>query len=1113
MSVSSKIHILSERIYNTYGKITERNNKLNYKSQSWSYMSTRLSQLLDNLMEKTWIAAIIVVPVFFNIYSSRIFEPDKLTLLRTLAILLLILWIIKLADSYKHGQNNISIKWLKEKFSSPVILPVLFTIIVYLISTIFSVTPATSLLGSYQRLQGTYTTFSYIILFFMILANVRYQPQIDRIVTAIILSSLPVSLYGVLQRYQIDPIPWGGDVSIRIASNMGNSIFVAAYIIMVFPITAGRIFQSFRAILNETGFILSDFTKATAYVFIASLQVIALYFTGSRGPTLGWFTGCFFIILMLSLLWRKRNILFFLLSITILMAGVLLVLNIENGPLENLRNTPAIGRFGQLLDSESNNAKVRTYIWQGAKKLVYPHPPLNYPDGRIDIFNFLRPLIGYGPESMYVAYNPFYPPELTQVEKRNASPDRSHNETWDSLVITGLAGFFTYIFLFGSVIYYGLKWLGMINGIRQRNIFIGLFLGFGAVLGVLVVIWRGVPYLGVGIPFGMVIGIVFYISFIAIYGDYQNPTTQDEQNRAVLLTILMAAILSHFVEINFGIAIAATRTNFWVYTALLIVVGYQLQKPNTIEKADDTNEHSSNGADQHFVEKKRQQISRRKKTGSYAGKQKGIQLPMWTMQPSINSLILGILLVTLGYEFISVSQGGSSALEVIWNSFIRIKNVYSGISYGVLAMVLTTWIIGAVLLVPEEIRLSQKLFWLRDFIIILVGSFVVAFIFWIWHAGSLVDLTVNQASTLSDVINQVGKYENLLVKYYIYLIGLIFIGGIIFTIAGRQKSKKSSWQGVALSCIGLVIFPYISMTTNIKVIQADIAFKLAEPFNKESLWPVAIDIYNHAINLAPSEDYYYLFLGRAYLEHAKSMDNSEDRNQLIERAENDLKNAQRINPLNTDHTANLARLYSLWSALSDDTELRQIKAEMSSDYFAKAVQLSPNNARLWNEWGLLYLNNFGDYQRAYECLLRSLELDPYYDWTYALLGEYYARSSGQISEIEEKNQAIENAIIHYKEAKTLAGENSVKANYALAIAQLGININQYSLAIEYLKEAISLNPSNPDLWKFEQTLSQLYLQGGDKQNALIHAYKALEVVPEDNKDRIQEYIQQILTMP
>jgi O-antigen ligase len=57
----------------------------------------------------------------------------------------------------------------------------------------------------------------------------------------------------------------------------------------------------------------------------------------------------------------------------------------------------------------------------------------------------IRPLVGYGPEAMWVAFNRFYPPDLAQVEARNASPDRSHNETWDSLVVTGLLGFVTYL--------------------------------------------------------------------------------------------------------------------------------------------------------------------------------------------------------------------------------------------------------------------------------------------------------------------------------------------------------------------------------------------------------------------------------------------------------------------------------------------------------------------------------------------------------------------------------------------------------------------------------------------------------------------------------------------
>ena len=49
-------------------------------------LSTKLSRYAEGVMEAAWLAAVIVVPVFFNVYSSRIFEPDKITLLRTIWI-------------------------------------------------------------------------------------------------------------------------------------------------------------------------------------------------------------------------------------------------------------------------------------------------------------------------------------------------------------------------------------------------------------------------------------------------------------------------------------------------------------------------------------------------------------------------------------------------------------------------------------------------------------------------------------------------------------------------------------------------------------------------------------------------------------------------------------------------------------------------------------------------------------------------------------------------------------------------------------------------------------------------------------------------------------------
>ena len=439
-------------------------------------MLTKLGRFCLGVMEAAWLAAVCIIPIFFNIYSSRIFEPDKITILRSLALLILAVWVVKLVDEG-------GIKWKAETRESslfryiwkyPLFAPVVGLVIVYSLSTIFSVTPSISFFGSWQRLQGTYTTFSYLVIFLSIIANLRKREQINRLITTIIFASLPISLYGLLQRFQIDPIPWGGNVSTRIAANMGNSIFVAAYLIMVFPLTTGRIVEAFKAILSENdndaivnGNSTKHVVRATIYVFIAALQLIAIYMSGSRGPLLGLMAGIYFMVLLFSIYWQKRWLTYATIGVAIIGAIFLVIFNVSGGPLEALRASPAIGRFGNLLNPESNSALVRQYIWEGTAKLVGIHQPIKFPDGSSDKFNLLRPIIGYGPETMYVAYNQFYQPELGQVEKRNASPDRAHNETWDSIVITGGAGLLVYLTIFSSVFYYGLRWQGLIK--TQRN--------------------------------------------------------------------------------------------------------------------------------------------------------------------------------------------------------------------------------------------------------------------------------------------------------------------------------------------------------------------------------------------------------------------------------------------------------------------------------------------------------------------------------------------------------------------------------------------------------------------------------------------------------------------
>ena len=415
-------------------------------------------------MEASWLLGLVLTPLFFDIFSSRVFEPDKITLLRSLALAALAAWLIKLISErglhFEASRSNYA-SW-KGLLRAPLVIPVLVLMAVYIISTIFSVSPHASLFGSYQRLQGTYTTFSYLVLFAVVAANLRRRAQVDRAITIAIITSLPIALYGIIQHYKLDPLPWGGDTTERVTGNLGNAIFLAAYLIMTAPVALGRVVTSFHGILTDPDSKRLPFNviRAAIYIFIFAVNLVAIYFSGSRGPWLGLMAGFFFFFVLLSLQWRARTLTLITVGIAALLAVFLVVLNIPNGPLEALRDKPGIGRLGDVFDTQGGTGKVRDLIWQGVVKLVLPHSPITQPDGTPDRWNVLRPLIGYGPEALYVAYNRFYPPDLAHIEARNASPDRSHNETWDAVANTGLLGLASYLLLFVGVFYYGLKWLG-----------------------------------------------------------------------------------------------------------------------------------------------------------------------------------------------------------------------------------------------------------------------------------------------------------------------------------------------------------------------------------------------------------------------------------------------------------------------------------------------------------------------------------------------------------------------------------------------------------------------------------------------------------------------------
>ncbi len=997
-------------------------------------MPSKLGRYCEAVLEAGWLGSIVLVPLFFNVYSARVFEPDKITLLRSIALVMIAAWLVRAVDEQEWKKPERTKAWWR----FPMVLPAVILIFVYLLSSAFSITPTVSLFGSYQRLQGTYSTISYLVIFAMMLMHLRTKAQVDRLITTAIIVSVPISLYGLLQKYGLDPLPWGGDVTTRVASNMGNAIFVAAYIIMVTPLTLYRIVESFTSILTDEELSWADVIRASIYIFIAAIHVLALLFSQSRGPLLGFLASAFTFILILLVRLRDMNpdkgrirlkeiavgigslalanllglglaylfgrlaidrgwiavtskkldaeamqsalmgglsflgaLIGGVVSIFILTAlrrgwrwlwlnwilqaavvgGFLVLFNLPNSPIADWRELPYIGRIGRALDVESTTARVRRYIWIGAVDMISPHEPLGFPDGSEDSFNAIRPLVGYGPESMYVAYNRFYPPELAHVEKRNASPDRSHNETFDALVITGWIGFLGWQVLYGSLFYYGFRWLGVIRSKLDRIWFFGIVLGIGLASAIIFWRWLGIEYVGVAFPFGELAGLLVYLAYHALFS--KPGERQSISLNYVLLTALLAASIAHFAEIHFGIAIAATRTYFFVYAALIVIVGYIIPQADAKEQAllsDTAGQESS-------IEGKKQRRRRRRTTRTRAFP--GAGRSSWLKPVLVGGLIMGLILGTLGYEFISNpiradQEEIPGTGQILWNSLTKNPQKDFSTTYAALGLLSLTTILGGALVLSEASKgkqLGGEGHEGKGLITYLVTAAVIGFIFMTVQAGWLHFLSTGagataEQSTLERLRGAADATASILSNFYLFAFALLLVGLAAVLMNGREsRSANGSAAAWVTLVLGSIVAILLINKTNLDVIQADIVYKQADPWDKRAMrernpaiWDLAISEYNHALTLAPQEDFYYLWLGRAYLEQSSVITDPVQQQQLMEVAKDKLLQARRINPLNTDHSANLARLHTRWAELASSDVERTAKANQAHEYYAQAKQ-------------------------------------------------------------------------------------------------------------------------------------------------------------------------------
>ena len=173
---------------------------------------------------------------------------------------------------------------------------------------------------------------------------------------------------------------------------------------------------------------------------------------------------------------------------------------------------------------------------------------------------------------------------------------------------------------------------------------------------------------------------------------------------------------------------------------------------------------------------------------------------------------------------------------------------------------------------------------------------------------------------------------------------------LLLEVRGRLVQWAREWSLAAIVPIGLVAL--IGLTsTNLNPVRADIIYKQAEAIRNSGQLDLAIAHFKRARELNPTEDFYDLWLGAAFLDKASTplqtpslLSNSVTMDALtalsfektyqlnqsdaLIAAQAVLQYARALNPLNTDHSANLARLHRRWADLkASDPAGRQAELE------------------------------------------------------------------------------------------------------------------------------------------------------------------------------------------
>lgn len=1026
----------------------------------------RLSRFCDGLMEAAWLAAAVSVPLFFYLESSRPFGVPKVMLFRSIIWVALAAWLVKLiSDGGIHVENLPRPFTLRKVLQFPLALPLLSLVIIYILSTIFSLTPGVSLLGSYERQDGLITRLSYLVFFLVILVNLRRRDQVERLLTALVITTFPISFYAILQHFHLDPIGWLNIDVDRALSTVGHPIFAAAFMTLCLFVSLARLLDSARGLRSFNWIRLF---RLLMYAVIVLINLLAIIFTISRGPLLGLLTGLMFYALVLMAYHRLRRLLFISLGLAAPLLIFLVVLNLPVGPLSHLRDSKLVGPFGHLLDQTTGTGLQRSMVWQGMSRLATPHAPLPSPNGGSDRFNFLRPLVGYGPESIQYAYESFYNPQTFVIESRTILFDRAHNEFWDAINFYGLLGFLAEYGFFLSAFYFSLKWLGILPSRRERNLYWILSLSGGVLGGLVIVLVMGAGFLGLGLPVGLLAGPLGLL-LLHLFRREAPPTSNLAPWQATLVMAFFAAILSHYVEVLFGITVETSLLVLWTYVALLLITGFILPNTTVVEQPA------------------------RKPSRSKPG----------LVPSAISLLLVTILTTTLTMDFINTANAGDFSSSSILNGSLTVVPGHQYASPGILWMLLGSLLFTLILLHFEEASLQDWQVSLPGLLFSAGLALFATILGWLLRAMHLAWAMQTPLDPVSTYLNDLTWLQ---AAYYMGLLALIILLAFLLKVPGPRSARSVSQPINPLVMTGSLLVPLLALPAifffNLRPALADVLYFRTLAFDNTRNYPNSLKLMDLAVDWAPRQDVYIGMGAKIALDY--SWDAS-DTQTILSAANKSLAYAEKaahLAPWNVDHTNDIAQARIRLGDLAATPQAQTAQYNLASFLYHYITKAKPAQVNYWAAWAEL-LTKMGDYSSAEQNIAKAISIDSDYDVLYRVQGNVYGQAAQEEKDPVKQKDLLQKSLQAYQTEVALteaAGRNPAEA--LVDVARTQEMLGQDDAAIQSLLKVLDLGIGDSH-YQVLHELSLLYGRQGDTALQRSFLEQALAAAPAEFKPSLQ----------